>query len=82
MPNRYAAGAKSRFPLVAFDSKNGVEIPFPGKTESLIIQKNVVNLPEGMDDFSVYKWNEDKWEALPKTDSIPLGSHSYKLIFN
>lgn len=82
MPNRYAAGAKSRFPLVAFDSKNGVEIPFPGKTESLFIQKNVVHLPEGMDDFSVYKWNEDKWEALPKTDSIPLGSHSYKLIFN
>jgi competence protein ComEC len=82
MPNRNAAGAKSRFPLVAFDSKDGAEIPFPRKMESLIIQKNVLHLPEGMDDFSMYKWNEDKWEALPKTDSIPLGGHSYKLIFN
>jgi competence protein ComEC len=82
LPNRNAAGAKSRFPLVAFDSKNGVEIPFPGKTKSLIIKNNFAHLPEGIHDFRMYKWNEDKWQTLPKTDSIPLGEHSYKLIFN
>jgi competence protein ComEC len=82
LPNRNASGTKPRFPLMAFDSKGGIEIPFPRKTESLFIQKNVIHLSEGIDDFSMYKWNKDKWEALPKTDSIPLGGHSYKLIFN
>ena len=82
LPNRNASLAKSRFPLLAFDSNGRVEIPFPGKTESLIIQKNFVHLPEGMDDFSMFKWEENKWNILSKTDSIPFGDHSYKIIIN
>jgi competence protein ComEC len=81
-PNRNASGAKSRFPLVAFEKENRVEIPFPYGNENLVIQKNTLRLPQGIGDFSVYRWYENKWETIPQTDSISLGTNSHKIILN
>lgn len=81
-PNRNASGAKSRFPLVAFEKENRIEIPFPYGNENLVIQKNTLRLPQGIGDFSVYRWHENKWETIPQTDSISLGTNSHKIILN
>ena len=81
-PNRNASGAKSRFPLVAFEKENRVEIPFPYGNANLVIQKNTLRLPQGIGDFSVYRWYENKWETIPQTDSISLGTNSHKIILN
>ena len=81
-PNRNASGAKSRFPLVAFEKENRIEIPFPYGNENLVIQKNTLRLPQGIGDFSVYRWYENKWETIPQTDSISLGTNSHKIILN
>jgi len=82
LPNRNASRPRSKFPLLAFESEKGIIIPFPDRDESLFIQKDMVRMPKWKDDFSVYKWQETKWESLPKTDSISLGAHSYKITIN
>ena len=81
LPNRNASTAKSRFPMVAFETPKGLEIPIPGFNQNLVIQKNVFRLPRESD-YSVYRWDEKKWESIPKTDSIFLDAHSYKITLN
>ncbi|MCS4436108.1 ComEC/Rec2 family competence protein [Aquiflexum gelatinilyticum] len=81
MPNRNASSAKSRFPMVAFETENGLEIPLEGLSQNLIIQKNVFFLPQARD-YSVCRWEENKWTSVTKSDSILMDSHSYKIILN
>lgn len=81
-PNRIASSAKSRFPMAAFETQNGLEIPMAGLNQNLIFQNNSIRLPDEIRDFTVYRWNEKKWETMPKTDSISIGGHSYKIIIN
>jgi competence protein ComEC len=81
-PNRNSSAAKFRIPLAAFDTENGTEIPIPGSESNLVLKKKTVFLPQGMGDFSVYRWNENRWETLPKKDSILIGAYSHKIIIN
>jgi competence protein ComEC len=81
-PNRNSSSAKSKFPLVAFETENRLEIPLPSLSQNLIVQNNTFLLPPEVTDISIFRWEENKWNSIPITDSIPMGVNSYKIILN
>ncbi|MCL6261279.1 ComEC family competence protein [Aquiflexum sp. TKW24L] len=80
-PNRNSSSSKSRIPMVAFETQYGLEIPLLGLHQNLVIQKNVCRIPQERD-YSVYRWDEKKWESIPKTDSIFLDAYPHKITLN
>ncbi|MCH6234760.1 ComEC/Rec2 family competence protein [Cognataquiflexum rubidum] len=82
LPNRNASKAKSRFPMVAFETAKGLEIPIPRQNQNLVIQNNTIHFAGEVIDFSIFRWEENKWTSVTKSDSILIDSHSYKIILN
>jgi competence protein ComEC len=82
LPNRNASTAKSRFPMVAFETANGLEVPIPRQNQNLVIQNNTIHFAGEVNDYSVFIWEENKWTSVTKSDSILMDSHSYKIILN